>query len=190
MFLGKRQPADSLDVETILSDFDRLLEIYTYIESGGREITPAAPAPAGFKFQAGCKVRRPATTASFAARELNITLKHNSLQAALCEQLIAEYGEKNVQMECPSGTGGQIDVVLQKGLNDFWYYEIKTAWPPRECLRQALGQILEYSYWPGANEPSRLIVCGENPLDDEGRRYIEKLKSKFQLPIFYEAISL
>ncbi|MEX1153564.1 hypothetical protein [Parvibaculum sp.] len=190
VFLGKRQPLDSFEYEVILTDFDRLLEIYTYVESGGREASPATSNTIGFQFQAGCTDRAPATTASLAARELNITLKHNELQAALCKRLIAKYGEDNVADEHSNGAGGEIDVILRKSSNEYWYYEIKTAWSPRECIRQALGQILEYSYWPGANEPSRLIICGENPLDYEGRQYIEKLKSKFQLPILYEAIPL
>jgi hypothetical protein len=37
VFLGKRQASDSIDYETILNDFDRLLPLFRYVESGGRE---------------------------------------------------------------------------------------------------------------------------------------------------------
>jgi hypothetical protein len=61
-----------------------------------------------------------------------------------------------------SGLGTKIDVVLQRGRSEFWYDEIKTAISSRACLREALGQVMEYAYRPGAQQLTRLIVCGES----------------------------
>jgi hypothetical protein len=61
---------------------------------------------------------------------------------------------------------------------------------PRACLREALGQVLEYAYWPGAREATRLILCGESPLDEGGIEYLQYLKQRFGLPIDYEQIIL
>jgi hypothetical protein len=189
VFLGKRQPLTHVDYETILRDFDRLLPLYRYVESGGRE-NPVLPAAVrGFQFRAGCTIKSASATASLAERELNISLRHNMLQAALTARLVAEFGEDNVADEHPSGLGTKIDVVVRRG-KEFWYYEIKTALSPRTCIREALGQVFEYAFWPGAREASRLIVCGEAPLDDDGKAYLQKLKKRFHLPIAYEQIVL
>jgi hypothetical protein len=112
------------------------------------------------------------------------------MQAALCERLIAEHGVDNVADELPSGLGIKIDVVLRTGAQQYWYYEIKTATSPRGCLREALGQILEYSFWPGAREAARLIVCGESALDADGAAYLRQLQTRFSLPILYEQITV
>jgi hypothetical protein len=74
--------------------------------------------------------------------------------------------------------------------SQYWYYEIKTASSPRACLREALGQILEYSYWPSAREAAKLVICGENALDEDGAAYLRQLQTRFGLPIAYEQIIL
>jgi hypothetical protein len=112
VFLGKRQRAAEIDFEAILDDFDRLLPLYEYVESG-REQGPGNSAR-GFEFRARTSVRAASTTATLAERELNITLRHNLLQAWLCRRLIAEYGAENVADEQPSGLGTKIDVVLRR----------------------------------------------------------------------------
>ena len=81
-------------------------------------------------------------------------------------------------------------MVVRRPSNQFWYYEIKTSTSPRNCLRDALGQLLEYAYWPGAQEATRLIICGESPLDDDGNKYLSELKRRFQLPIDYQHIAI
>lgn len=191
VFLGKRQRIAEIDYDVILADFDRLLPLYEYVESGGRESPDAAQSRAAFSFRAGCSTDRPAATAaSLAERELDISLRHNLLQAALTRRLIAQFGAANVADEHASGFGTKIDVVLRRAAAEFWYYEIKTAHSPRTCLREALGQIMEYAYWPGAQEASRLIICGESALDDEGAAYLRRLNERFRLPLAYEQIVL
>jgi hypothetical protein len=188
VFLGKRQPASSIDYAAILSDFDRLLPLYEYVESGREQDT--LPTREGFSFRPGTTARAASASATLAERQLNITLRHNLMQAALCRRLISEHGEANVADEQPSGLGTKIDVVLRTGTQQYWYYEIKTASSPRGCLREALGQILEYSFWPGAREASRLVVCGESALDTDGAEYLRQLQTRFNLPIAYEQITV
>ena len=74
--------------------------------------------------------------------------------------------------------------------DQFWFYEIKTYLSPRACIREAIGQLLEYSHWPGAKRASRLIVVGESPLDDDGSEYLRRLKNELALPIEYEQIPI
>jgi hypothetical protein len=166
------------------------LPLYEYVEGGGQEAAGRLGAAVGFTFQAGCTERPTATTATLAERELNVSLRHNRLQAVLTARLIREYGAANVADEHPSGLGTKIDVILRRAQDEYWYYEIKTAHSPRSCIREALGQVMEYAYWPGAREPRRLIVCGESPLDDDGRAYLRQLNERFRLPVAYEQIVL
>jgi hypothetical protein len=192
VFLGKRQPARSISYEAVLGDFDRLLLLYRYVESGGLEGAGQPAMESGFQFRAGCSVKASEATASLAERELNINLRHNMLQAALTSSLIKRFGKDNVADEHPSGLGTKIDVVVRRSAKEYWYYEIKTALSPRACLREAMGQVLEYAYWPGVREreATRLIVCSETPLDDDGRAYLLVLKERFRLPIEYEQITI
>ena len=186
VFFGKRQPARSIDYEAVLDDLDRLLPLYQYVESKG----VWQPSIESFQFRAGCSVKVSETTASLAERKLNINLRHNMLQAALTTRLIERFGKDNVADEHQSGLGTKIDAVVRREVNEYWYYEIKTALSPRACLREAIGQVLEYAYWPGVRgrEATRLIVCGETPLDDDGRAYLLTLTKRFELPIEYEQI--
>ncbi len=76
------------------------------------------------------------------------------------------------------------------GYEKYWFYEIKTALTPRACLREAIGQLLEYGFWPGAQEPARFIVVGESPIDGDAQEYLRRLRKRFSLPIEYEAIAI
>ena len=187
ILLGKRQPLEQLDYESILNCFDRLLPLYRYVESAGALPPIPTVTVAPFQFRPGFSPRTPSTKVSLAARELEISLRHNVLQEALCHGLEDEYGAENVGDEQASGVGTSIDVVVRHK-EKFHFYEIKTALSPRACLRQALGQLLEYAFWPGAQEASRLVVVGESALDQEGTEYLRTLKERFSLPVEYKQI--
>lgn len=189
IFLGNRQKLDRLDYELILDDLDRLLPLYKYVESNGNLQPILAVSKEPFKFRPGFTSWASTTKVSQMEKQLDITLRHNILKEALCENLVKKYGAKNVGAEQPNGAGTSIDVVVRHR-TDFWFYEIKTADSPRACLRQAIGQLLEYAFWPGAQVAARLIVVGEKALDKEGKQYLQILKKRFQLPVIYEHISV
>jgi len=187
IFLGKRQPCERINYELILGDFDRLLPLYNYIESEGCLPPVSSIGTDSFEFRPGCTVKAAYTAATQSQREIDINLRHNVLQQTLYQHLANEHGADNVRTEQPSGVGTMVDVVVRIGA-EYWFYEIKTFQSPRACIREALGQLLEYSFWPGAQRASRLIVVGETSLDDEGKRYLQTLKERFSLPIEYEQI--
>jgi len=190
IFLGKRQKLDRLNVESILDCLDRLLPLYLYVESNG-QIGPVLALPKGsFEFHSGftshTAVSQRKRTDS--TSDLDIDLLHNRLQENLCKHLAKKYGLTNVGENLPTGIGTYIDVVLKQGKH-YWFYEIKTDHSSRACIRMAIGQLLEYSFWPGTQVAEKLIVCGENPLDSEGKRYLKLLRNRFKLPLFYEQIN-
>lgn len=187
VFLGKRQPTDALDIETILTDFDRLLPLYKFVESEGTPQPIATVEKESFQFRAGCSTKASSAVVSAAQQRLDVNLRHNVLQEALYHQLVHVHGTENVGTENPSGAGNRVDVMVRHP-DGFWFYEIKTAQSPRACIREAIGQLLEYSLWPGSQKAARLIVAGESELDQDGAAYLEILREQFGLPIHYEQI--
>jgi hypothetical protein len=194
IFLGKRQPLDNLDYEAILCDLDRLLPLYKYVESDGNLPPTYTPTIKKFEFPSDDSTDYPAipftTTATLTQQQIDISLRHNQLQVALLNQLRQEYGKDNVRKEVPSGVGTRIDVVVRQDNDKYWFYEIKNSHSSRACLREAIGQLLEYSHWPGTQEAEYLIVVGETPIDEDGMNYLRKLKERFCLPIEYKHIEI
>lgn len=189
VFLGKRQRLGRIDYEAVLGDLDRLLPLYRYVESGGVSQPTPMPLASPFSFHPGCSMKASSAAATQLQRQLDITLRHNELQDALYRRLASQYGEGNVGTENASGIGTRIDVVVRRE-NEYWFYEIKTAQSPRACLREAVGQLLEYAFWPGGQGATRLIVAGETAIDNDGLEYLRRLREHFSLPIEYEQISI
>jgi hypothetical protein len=146
-------------------------------------------AAAPFTFRPGCPARARAAIANVGHDQLDVVLRHNALQEALYNRLASQFAEDNVGIELASGVGTSVDLVVRRP-DGYWFYEIKTAHSPRACIREALGQLLEYAFWPGAQEASRLVVVGESVLDQAGGGYLRLLRSRFSLPIDYEQINV
>jgi len=53
---------------------------------------------------------------------------------------------------------------------------------------EARVQLLEYSFWPGAQEGNRLIIVGGNEIDAEGEKYFRRLRKKSSLPFEYQQV--
>jgi hypothetical protein len=188
IFLGRWQPVGKINYELVLDDFGRLLSLYRFVE--GTAARPAVPETTGrFQFKPGCTVKRAATTATMAKGQLNVNLRHNEIQWGLHKHLASLYGSRAVGTECSSGTGGKVDVIVRRG-DQFWFYDIKTAPTARACIREALAQLLEYSFWPGGREAKRLVVVGEPFLDGDSQVFLARLKKQFSLPISYQQFDM
>jgi hypothetical protein len=188
IFLGKRRLPDAVDVDLILSDFDRLLPLYEFVE--GEALFPTTvDTTASFIFTPGPASSRSSTVAEISACTLYVNLRHNQLREALHGILVKKHGAENVRAEHPTPIGVLIDIVLRLD-REFWFFEIKTALSARACIRLALAQLLEYAYWPGAQEASRLIIVGEPPLDSKAEMYLEGLRHRFALPVDYQQLDL
>jgi|AntRauTorcE11897_2_1112592.scaffolds.fasta_scaffold15815_1 hypothetical protein len=190
IFLGKLKEIDQIDYNEILTVFDRLLPLYLYVESDGESYNFDHQSDNfTFEFRPGHTEKALYTKATPAQKELDVNLNHNLLQKALYKKLSSKFGAENVGTELPSGVGKQVDLIVQND-GEYWFYEIKTCTSPRICLRQAIGQLLEYAYWPASQEAKRLIVVGKSELDEDGKEYLSRLRQKFSLPIRYEQVSV
>jgi hypothetical protein len=63
--------------------------------------------------------------------------------------------------------------------------EIKPYDSAYECIREALGQVLEYSYFLNRDSNNQLIIIGKNQMNEEEFRYLNHLREKTSLNIHY-----
>jgi len=188
IFFGKLQKENSFSYDEILNDFDRLLHLYKYVESDN-EIRPKIEKVTGFRFSPGCNIKKLASTGTKEVNDYYIDLRHNFIEQELYKLLVNKYDEESVGTEIPTIGGNKIDVVV-KLKDEIIYYEIKTALTASINIRQSLSQLLEYSYWPGGTEASKLVIVGEASLDDEAKQYLIKLREKFSIPIYYKQVKI
>ena len=112
---------------------------------------------------------------------------HNEIAEGMYHYLCDVYGEDNVEPEHPSGVGAtEIDIVV-KDKEKFIFYEIKTIQPLRLSIREALGQLFEYSYYPIHNRAGELIIVTPYPADEDTKRYMEHIRNKFDVPVYYQS---
>ncbi|MBN2447973.1 MAG: hypothetical protein JXO22_14675 [Phycisphaerae bacterium] len=111
---------------------------------------------------------------------------HNALQDHLRCLLVAEYGEDGVSIE-----EDWIDLVLRRG-GDTDIIEIKTAPDARLAIREAVGQLLEYAYYPTAKNRGklRLRIVAPSIAPPDVIEYLGTLSKRFQLPVSYHPVSL
>lgn len=196
IFVGDRQPLSTADPIRALQVMDRLLPLWDWVESRHDlpiDVAIAADQEVEARLDTLDLARgreldgRAWTMATTRERTFNVSLRHREIQRRLKVQLESE-GCKDVVFEPPIGSRA-IDVVARHK-ETLWFYEIKTAWSDRACLREAIGQLLEYSLWPGSTKPSKIVVVGEPPLTAHGKDYLERLNTAFPVPIDYRQIKL
>ena len=187
VFIGRQQSADWVNVEFILRDFDRLLPMYEFVEGTGDP--PPTDEATQREFVPGLTRKKSSTEVTLAEHRLNKTLRHNDIQHALGQFLVKLHGENAVRDEFSIINRNKVDVAVQED-DELTYYEIKVGVTARHCLRQAIGQLLEYSYWPQSRPAARLIVVGEPELDPPADEYLADLRSMFGLPIYYRQFDM
>ena len=189
VFLGRSQPTHAIDLGLILDDFDRLLPLYEYVE--GTTFFPAE-APEGqrkgFVWSPGNRSRTITTIVERRAQTVEKSLRHNAIQPALYKHLKSVYGD-SVSGEQLTANGTYIDVAVRHG-DVYTYYEIKTGLSAQSCIRDAVGQLLEYSYWPRAQPATLLVIVGEPPLDKDAKAYLKTLRKVFSLPLEYRQFDM
>lgn len=105
---------------------------------------------------------------------------HNELQNDLYERLSASYPEQ-VFME-------KDFVDISVNLDDRkLLYEVKSDNSPIRCIREALGQLLQYAYKDESKKPVELIVYGKNKPDTRCETFIKYIQSILKVPFRYES---
>ena len=190
VFVGKRAPFEDFDHTIVLRDFDILLPVYEAVEFQSDSEPPVLHSQRGFVFepdQTATEDRPRTTTASRIGGVSQVSLHHGTLQKALKRELQREGAI--VSIENGDGRGGFIDLVACRD-GEYEFYEIKTDSSARLAIRNAIGQLLEYAYWPDAAKPKRLFVVSEQELDAEAKCYLRTLEKETGLSIGYKQVDV
>ncbi len=150
------------------------------------EVAPPETIPSGhFVFSPGHKPKKEGETPISPSRRSKVAmLLHNEMQTAIFEQLVAEKGANAVGTENTCGSGS-VDIVV-KERTGFTFYELKTSLSVRECIREALGQLIDYGYWPDQARAISLVIVSPNKLTKDAARFLDNLRARLGLPIFYQ----
>ncbi|MDA8746366.1 hypothetical protein N9N28_17220, partial [Rubripirellula amarantea] len=190
LFLGTMQPIVDVTIPGILADFDALLPLYTFVEGGGYSGTATKKTVTkGFQFKPGCTFKKLKAKSRPKSDPVDISLRHNAMQHKLFDRLATKHGEDSVGTEIATGNGTRIDVVVKTD-GGYLIYEIKPYQSPRACIRDALGQLLEYAHWQSEFNAIELIVVGPKKIDDDARQYLKLLRGLYQLPISYLQVAV
>lgn len=106
-------------------------------------------------------------------KEIIVSKSHNRLQQRIYNELVIEYGDSNVKMEKDN-----IDIQVEHD-NCVDFYEVKIAQSAKYCIRQALGQIVEYAHNYKTSKRKKLIIVGNHPLTENDVKYVNYLKGLF-----------
>lgn len=139
-----------------------------------------------FKFSPGHNRKKSSTKSNYEEHSYKVDLVHNRIQTKIYRHLVEKFGQKNVGTEQPTGYGSQIDLVV-KDEEDFIFYEIKTSYSVRLCIRKGLSQLLEYGYYPNTENAKKLIIISPNKITKEAKRYIRSLRNNFDIPVYYQS---
>lgn len=192
IFIGKyinKSENDILeaDLHNILPSFDKLLELYLYVENDTKKFKlDKSKSNTNFLFEAGFNENLlEETEGEYRQKKYAVKLKHNAIKKSICKYLEKIYDKGIIGDENTTPFGTKIDIVVNKSGNNT-FYEIKTSDSIRFCIREALSQLMEYSYWPDTNNSTKLIIVSENYMTDEAQKYLNKLRKEFRIPIWYQ----
>lgn len=110
---------------------------------------------------------------------------HDQMQNAIFELLkTSQYDYKKVFIE-----KGRVDIKAKTQKDRWHYFELKTD-NPKQSIRKALGQILEYAYFPDTEKAEKLIIIADEKPNQDVIKYLDHIRNKFNLPVSYRHFNL
>ena len=105
---------------------------------------------------------------------------HNALQNQLHELLIAHYGHAAVKQE-----EDFVDLMVRLKHKTL-LIEVKSSPSPVACIREALGQLLQYSWKLGLQGKAvRYVVVGPSLPGNEDMQYLAHVAAESSIPLIY-----
>jgi len=177
----KEKILDNL-VELKNRTLDSLLEKF-------KEITQNKGFRINFVFGKGKKSATMKHLPEIIIEESEITVIHEQIKAKLIEELKKDKKLKIVS-ENPINKINYIDIATRDKNNIITFYEIKTNSDARLCIRQALGQLMEYAFFPNLRNAHKIVVVGTGSRTPEIDEYIIELNKNFKIPVAYRHVKL
>ena len=110
-----------------------------------------------------------------------IEASHNKLQQEFYNNLVDKYGPEKVKME-----DNFVDIKLIER-NKITYFEVKPYSTASDCIKEALGQVLDYLWKDRASkkDESKIVVVGPSPPTNIEKKYIKFLKTNLEIEFDY-----
>lgn len=78
-----------------------------------------------------------------------------------------------------------VDLKATTQSGDIHYFEIKTCDNAKQCIREALGQILEYAFYSNEEAITKMYIVGPSTATNEDKKYLALLRQRYSIPIWY-----
>ncbi len=114
-----------------------------------------------------------------ATKECVINRGHNKLQERFANYLKSKHGDDKVFIE-----ENFVDIRLVED-NALTFFEVKKDYRPARCIREALGQLMEYSFRHQGKKPIRCVVVGPSKVSSDDKRLLEYLKHHLKIEFDY-----
>lgn len=106
---------------------------------------------------------------------------HNEIQQSYHDLLHTMHVGQDIRME-----RGYVDIVHVDAKGVHHLYEVKPEEEPLKCIRQALGQLLAYTWSYGlTNALVRLYVVGPQPIDERAKCFLAFIQSQLEVELKY-----
>jgi hypothetical protein len=106
---------------------------------------------------------------------------HNIIQNSLYKDLRKKHPNDKIILEYE----GRVDIMRESKTERF-LYEVKPFENVVYCLRQAIGQLIEYSFrFPIQDKDTRLIIVGPGEVDGEAISFLNHYEEVINYPIEY-----
>lgn len=181
--LSNLQELKNLTLDKILQRYNDIFNVHKQWKSS-------------FSLECGKKYSEKRALSEYYREPKEILIVHEQLKKKLIKKIkdnnaILDHknpiDENSLSPENPVNVINYIDLAAKTKKGDIIFFEIKTATEARLCIRQALGQLMEYAFFPYENikNAQKLIVVGIGKKTPEVTDYIKKLNVHFQIPIDY-----
>ncbi len=142
-------------------------------------------------FKGGHTPRNPGTRNSQSyEQQKEVNCVHIEIQDKIYDILKEDY---KIETERKVETGGYVDLSIEIDKDCEIFYEIKTSNTVKECIREAFGQLMEYTHYPINDEVYKravgLVIVSQNAINDDAQSYINKLR-EFKINIYYQQFNL
>ncbi len=116
-----------------------------------------------------------------ATSSVKVNLVHNRIQNRFLKYLMTTYPD-----DINIGERNRIDAKRETNSNIF-IYEIKPFESVYACIRDGIGQLLDYSHLQKSKKDKKVIIVGPNEPEQRDIEFINAIKKVLQIPFSYIA---
>lgn len=160
---------------------------YTLLPVKNNPINSTIKSNIGFDLDSGNdgkKTQKGKTKKKYRSFDKELELKHNLLSDSFLKFLKRKYPLQKVKRECRASVGCRVDIV-RKAKSGNIFYELKTYNHLIKSFRYAIGQLLEYSYYPNVKNARQLVIVSDIQPNKMDRSYIKHIRQLLDIDLRY-----